>query len=470
MQTATDQHERKTGGWEWRRVDWGTFKDSGRSVRGEKTGRGGRAGPQKTPRTVAPLCRTSDAIAIGGLPGSRRLERRWVRADRRFDYRGSQLSPRRTAARLGPSVVFLAVVKRMPTRRKLLTAGAALSAGCVARFVPAQKPAPLPTVPTSKPLARVAFGSCAQQTFPQPIWRSIAAARPELFLFLGDCVYARESGPESLRAAFRQLENQRDFSPFRSRVPVLATWDDHDYGLSDGGREHPQRAAAQQVFLDFLREPLDSPLRKQEGVFRSARIGPPDKRVQILMLDTRYHRSPLRPFPFARPGMYLPRSEPDATLLGPAQWKWLEGELRKPARWRLLVSSIQFIPLSHPFEKWGNLPRERTRLLRLLKDHKVGGVVVLSGDQHLAEVSRLAPETLGYPLYEFTSSGLTHDRGDLLAPNLHRVGRPLIARNFGLLEFDWQTPDPQLRVTLCDHTGKTRIQHRLRLSTLQPSG
>jgi alkaline phosphatase D len=41
-----------------------------------------------------------------------------------------------------------------------------------------------------EPLSRIAFGSCANQDHPQPVWDAIVVTQPELFLFLGDNVYA----------------------------------------------------------------------------------------------------------------------------------------------------------------------------------------------------------------------------------------------------------------------------------------
>ena len=42
----------------------------------------------------------------------------------------------------------------------------------------------------AEPVTRIALGSCADQDRPQPIWEAIVAQQPQLFLFLGDNVYA----------------------------------------------------------------------------------------------------------------------------------------------------------------------------------------------------------------------------------------------------------------------------------------
>jgi hypothetical protein len=52
--------------------------------------------------------------------------------------------------------------------------------------------------------------------------------------------------------------------------------------------------------------------------------------------------------------------------------------LRQPADVRVIVSSIQVLPDDHRFEKWGNFPAERRRLLALIR--ATGGVPALLAD------------------------------------------------------------------------------------------
>lgn len=75
-------------------------------------------------------------------------------------------------------------------------------------------------------------------------WDAIRARKPDLFLFLGDAIYGDWHGgdvftptPESLRADWAQLAAIPEFSRFNKQIPILATWDNHDYGKHDGGAE-----------------------------------------------------------------------------------------------------------------------------------------------------------------------------------------------------------------------------------------
>ena len=180
-----------------------------------------------------------------------------------------------------------------------------------------------------------------------------------------------------------------------------------------------------------------------------------------------------------RRGVYLPNDDPQATVLGAAQWDWLEKQLRQKAELRLLCSGVQVIPDEHGSEAWSNFPRERKKLLQLIRDTKAEGVMLLSGDRHLAEMSRLAADApeigLGYPLYETTSSSLNAPSGNMTKAgvrfaneiNSYRVGLTYFDTNFGFLSIDWDMPDPVIRVQVRDETGDVVLQQRTTLGRLR---
>src|SRR5947209_12584366 len=91
-------------------------------------------------------------------------------------------------------------------------------------------PASSPAADDKRPLTRIGFGSCVHQDRPQPIWTPIVAARPELFLMLGDNIYADTEDMALMRKMYAQLAAQPGFKKLRGACPILATWDDHDYG------------------------------------------------------------------------------------------------------------------------------------------------------------------------------------------------------------------------------------------------
>jgi alkaline phosphatase D len=143
--------------------------------------------------------------------------------------------------------------------------------------------------------------------------------------------------------------------------------------------------------------------------------------------------------------------------------------LKVPAQVRLLVSSIQLVAEDHGFEKWMNFPREREKLYQLLRDTKAAGLVVLSGDRHLAELS-VMDAGIGYPLFDLTSSGLNqaNKRWVALEKNRHRVATMNRGDNFGMVRIDWSRDDPLIILEIHDDEGDVTIRHKIPLSRLRP--
>lgn len=331
---------------------------------------------------------------------------------------------------------------------------------------PIADPTPVqPTTPPSAPvvdsgpaLEHLAFGSCLKQDLPMPILADIVAAKPQLFLMIGDNVYAAGPDERRLRAAYDTLALRDEFTALREAVPIYAIWDDHDYGINDGGAEHPDRALAQRLMLEFFAEPRTSARWSRDGLYDARIVGPEGKRVQIILLDTRSFRDPLVPL---RPGTfrYAPTPYPSATILGEAQWTWLEERLQDPAELRIIVSSIQVVADEHLFESWSRFPHEHARLVALLAE--TPGAFVLSGDRHRAELSRL--DTDGHPIFDLTSSSLNLPirGGD---PNRFRVGPVVDPANFGRVDIDWNART--LRLSLVLEHGETPVDQRIEFADL----
>ena len=236
------------------------------------------------------------------------------------------------------------------------------------------------------------------------------------------------------------------------------------------------KAESQRAFMDFFTVPDSAPMRSRPGIYDAHIFGPEGQRVQVILLDTRYFRGPLTRRPkgvkYDFPGHYVPSTDTTSSMLGEAQWTWLEAQLRRPAEVRLLVSSIQVIAEEHGWEKWANLPHERARLLQLLRDTQAEGVILLSGDRHLAEISRLdgdSPEGSGYPLYDGTSSGLNRGGGGSDdEPNRHRIGSANFRQyNFGKIAINWTAKDPVISLQVLDDSGVLALRYDSRLWNLR---
>ena len=333
--------------------------------------------------------------------------------------------------------------------------------------------AALPAGRGQAPLTDIVLGSCLKQVDHPMLDRTLTLPM-DLFLFLGDNIYADTRDMTVMRAKYDALKASRFFQELRRRGPVLATWDDHDFGANDAGAEYPLRRESQAEFLRWLDEPADSPRWRRDGVYDARVLGPAGRRVQVILLDTRFFRGPLRR---AAPGEaalvggpYRPQTDRSVTLLGEAQWRWLEEQLRQPAELRLVASSIQFVSEFSGAEAWANFPHEKQRLLDLLRATRAAGVLFVSGDRHWCELSRMDGPT-GYPLYDLTVSALTekHPRGTPSENRYRALPQTYHDVNAGHVHIDWAAADPLVTWRIVDVTGRTQLEHRVRLGELQPA-
>ncbi|MEM7657964.1 MAG: alkaline phosphatase D family protein [Bacteroidota bacterium] len=284
---------------------------------------------------------------------------------------------------------------------------------------------------------RIAFGSCADQTRPQPVLHHVVTREPDLFLYLGDNIYGDTEDLAVLQSKYQQLADKPEFQALRAAMPTLSTWDDHDYGANDAGRHYPKKAESKEMFLSFWGVPEHSPRREHPGIYGSHLFEADGQRLQVIILDSRSFRDKLllNDEQGFHKNDYRPNPSPDSTVLGEAQWMWLAEQFEQSADIRIIASSIQFSHSYNGWESWTNIPHERQRMLDLIKEKQAQGVIFISGDVHWGEISRQEVEG-GYPIYDVTASGINQD-WDQIEPNERRLGEAVAEYNFGMIELDW---------------------------------
>lgn len=319
----------------------------------------------------------------------------------------------------------------------------------------------------------LAFGSCAHQNDPQPILTDVAALKPDAFIYLGDNIYSDTYSMDTLRKNYQVLGAKPEFQALQAATKIYAVWDDHDFGWNDSGRHYPFKKESKEIFLEFFGDQGDSTIRQHEGIYHTVWMEKDGKKIQIIFPDLRTFRDKLLPYNGNRTGQsgyayeldYSPYTTSDSTMLGEAQWKWLEEQLMQPADVRIMASSTQFSINHNGYEAWANFPHEQQRFVELLKKTKANGVFFISGDVHYAELSKL--EVPGcYPLYDVTSSGIT-STWDFATPNDHRIDGPVMENNYGLITINWSKTDPEITFQIHDREKKKRIDKTITLSELK---
>ncbi|SFS49738.1 alkaline phosphatase D [Zhouia amylolytica] len=286
----------------------------------------------------------------------------------------------------------------------------------------------------------IAFGSCDNQKIENLLWDDVLKNNPDVWIWGGDNIYSDPYNKYKMIGDYDTQLRGDDYRELMKSTEIIGVWDDHDYGLNDGGVEFEHKKESEQLFYDFFNEPKNSALRKREGTYSSRTYTSNAGSVKIILLDTRYFRSPLTK-DFGSSKRYMPNAYGDGTLLGAEQWKWLEQELiSSKADFNVIVSSIQVLSNKHGYEMWGNFPHEVDKLFNLITTSRAKGVIFLSGDRHISEFSKININGLGYPVYDFTSSGLTHSYDKFNGEeNPFREGKVIKQRSFGLLKLNLET-------------------------------
>jgi alkaline phosphatase D len=278
----------------------------------------------------------------------------------------------------------------------------------------------------------IAFGSCNRTDLPQVMWNPINENNPDVFVWLGDIVYGDTHDMAALQAKYDLLNKEPGYSMLKSQAEIIGVWDDHDYGWNDAGKFYGKKDSSQQILLDFLEVPKEDALRKREGVYSSHTYGDHPIKTKVILLDARFFRDTVvsDPNPARR---YTVNETGD--VLGEAQWSWLEKELTSTdADIHIIGSGIQVIPEEHGWEKWANFPQSRKKLFDLLESTNPRNVLLVSGDRHIAEFSKISLSN-GKEIFEATSSGLTHTwRQAWSEENKYRVDEMVIKKNFGVIQ------------------------------------
>jgi alkaline phosphatase D len=102
------------------------------------------------------------------------------------------------------------------------------------------------------------------------VFGQIAKEEPDLFIWLGDVayldndylVYSTHLTPEYTFNSTKDTENYRKL---QETTEIIGVWDDHDYGINNGGKEFARKDYIRELWLDFIDEPRDSERRIQVG-------------------------------------------------------------------------------------------------------------------------------------------------------------------------------------------------------------
>lgn len=317
------------------------------------------------------------------------------------------------------------------------------------------------TVSVKPGAARFAIVSCADDRYPEQkeMWRGLINQKPNWILAIGDNSYADSRrakdekwvGAEMLWTRYAETRQKLEIFRAKNLIPIIALWDDHDFGMNGGDRRYPFKEEAREVFHAFFPQTDAKAPEFEKGpgvssIWRAAGN-------TFYLLDARTFRSPGAPAPACKknPTHTLCQWEPtappdDEQRFSKEQQDWLFRALAKdgnPERW--LAEGDQWFGAYHPFESFESRhPKSFKTFMRRLKQAKKP-VVFLAGDRHASEVSRIEKSLLGYETYEVVSSPI-HARVYPASwnefPNTRQMAAVANTHNYTIIETENHSPGP----------------------------
>ena len=289
---------------------------------------------------------------------------------------------------------------------------------------------------STQEILTLGFGSCLHQDRSMAILKTIEKKELDLFMFIGDNVYGDQKDGELDKLIRTYKQQYNNLENFLKNVSTEFIWDDHDFGLNDGGSNYRYKDRAKELFLETWKIPSQDPRRLRDGLYFDKMIEKNGLKVHLIFLDNRSFKSEWKlTDEFNKEGKerYVKDFDPDKTLLGKKQWQWLKDKLNEDSDIKIILSSLQILSLGHGWESWDKLPLERERLFNLIDESNVSNLFILSGDRHRGGFYRFKTDD-NNDIYEFTSSSLnlpipfnTEEKGPL------RIGSTYRKANFGVV-------------------------------------
>ena len=285
-------------------------------------------------------------------------------------------------------------------------------------------------------IVTLGFGSCLHQDRSMAILNTIEKKELDLFMFIGDNVYGDQEDGELDKLIRTYKQQYNNLEDFLKNVSTEFIWDDHDFGLNDGGSNYRYKDRAKELFLETWQIPENDPRRQRDGLYFDKMVKKNGLKIHLIFLDNRTFKSEWKlTDEFNKEGKerYVEDFNPEKTLLGKKQWSWLKDKLKVDSNIKIILSSLQVLSLGHGWESWDKFPLERSRIFNLIDESNVSNFFILSGDRHRGGFYQFKTAD-NKNIYEFTSSSLnlplpfnTEEEGPL------RIGSTYRKANFGVV-------------------------------------
>lgn len=281
------------------------------------------------------------------------------------------------------------------------------------------------------------------------IFETMAKEKAAFMLWTGDAWYSREVDYFSEWGLWYRASHDRAvpvLQKFLKAMPHFAIWDDHDYGPNDIGKNYILKETSRKIFNSYFCNPSSG--ENGQGIYTMTSWGDAD----IFMLDDRWWRSADRV-----KDSVDGKPNPNKTMFGAQQLEWLKNSLLfSTAPFKIIVTGSQVLNTVSPFDKLIDFPAEYYELLNFLQEHRVNGVLFLTGDRHHSEILKMDRKGT-YPLYDITVSPLTSGTHKFFGPEINNPMRVLGVdekQNYGKFSFSGIRNERKLTVEFLGIKGE----------------
>lgn len=272
------------------------------------------------------------------------------------------------------------------------------------------------------------------------IFRSIASSTPDVMLWLGDNTYLRPADVSSEFGFSYRYSHTRLDENIQSLLPLCANYaitDDHDYGPNNASGSYPYKNWALRVFNLYWPNPESGSHHPNDLTSYFNRNG-----IDFFLLDNRSWRE--------EPG-------DSSAMLGKSQIDWLIENLKfSRTPFKMVAVGGQILNTVDRYENMARYSQERAYLLKRIEEERIKGVIFLTGDRHMTELS-LVELGNDIKVYDLTISALTSkaNTSSKDEPNDNRVeGTMVNVNNYALLHFSGTYRKRELEIEILDKEGK----------------
>lgn len=291
----------------------------------------------------------------------------------------------------------------------------------------------------------------------------MAATPGDFMIWLGDNTYLREAdftSESGIRYRYMHTRSDPHLQKFLAAKNHYAVWDDHDFGDNDANKSYDFKDVTRDCFMQYWGNSNYG--HAGEGIYSSFRYSD----AEFFLVDDRWFRDD---------SYLVVKDNEDKNQMGALQLSWLKDKLKHSnATFKFICMGGQFLNEHTNYESYNLYKKERQELISFLVDQKITGVIFISGDRHHTEIVKndTYVNTLGYVLYDITSSPISAGVGNVLqtaeATNPQRVPGTLLAENnYVGIQVEGRRGERTVKITAYDKNGSSRWQHVLKEAELK---